>query len=176
MQFEQVFLTDIGKRFRSYKEMGDKTLAQVDEAALQFRPSPESNSMAIIIQHMYGNMLSRFTNFLTEDGEKPWRKRDAEFEPSEASREDLLSFWNAGWNCLLNTLDSLQPADVTKTVYIRSEPHSVHDALLRQLAHYAYHVGQLITLAKMIKDNNWQPLSIPKGKSEDFKTQPWKGN
>jgi hypothetical protein len=168
MSFEKAFLADVIKRFRNYKDLGDKTLAQLGEPDFFFRPSPESNSIAIIIQHMYGNMLSRWTNFLTEDGEKHWRKRDAEFEATEVSRADLLAFWQEGWTCLLNTLESLQPEDLTKTIYIRTEPLVAYDAILRQLAHYPYHVGQIITLAKMIKDKNWQPLSIAKGKSDDF--------
>jgi hypothetical protein len=168
MSFEQGFLRDIIKRFRIYKEMGDKTLAQLEEKDLFFRPSPESNNIALIIQHMYGNMLSRWTNFLTEDGEKPWRKRDAEFEATEASKADLLSFWEAGWKCLLDTLSSLQPEDVTKTIYIRTEPLMAYDAILRQLAHYSSHVGQIITIGRMIKDSNWQSLSIAKGQSSQF--------
>lgn len=168
MSFEAGFLTDIIKRFRSYKEMGDRTLAQLSEKDLFFRPSPDSNSIAIIIQHMYGNMLSRWTNFLTEDGEKHWRKRDAEFNETEVSRQDLLSFWKGGWECLLNTLESLQPEDLTKTIYIRTEPLIAYDAILRQLAHYSSHVGQIITIGHMIKDKDWQPLSIPKGGSDAF--------
>ncbi|RFM25577.1 DUF1572 family protein [Deminuibacter soli] len=174
MQFEEAFIKDIHSRFKTYKEMGDKALLQLDEAQLHFRPSPESNSIAIIVQHMYGNMLSRFTNFLTEDGEKHWRKRDAEFEAAGISRQDLLSFWNAGWECLLGAVTALQPENLMQTITIRSEPHLVYDALLRQLAHHASHVGQIITLGKMQKDAAWVPLSIAKGQSEAFKTKPWK--
>lgn len=174
MQFEQAFLTDIVKRFRTYKDMGDKALAQLDEAAFHFRPSPASNNIAIIIQHMYGNMLSRFTNFLTEDGEKHWRKRDAEFEEGQLSRQDLLSFWNAGWECLFSAIESMQPENLMQTITIRNEPHLAYDAILRQLAHHASHVGQIVLLGKMIKDSNWLPLSIPPGQSESFKTKPWK--
>ncbi len=168
MSFEAGFLKDVIIRFRNYKEQGDRTLAQLEEKDFYFRPSPNSNSIAIIIQHMYGNMLSRWTNFLTEDGEKSWRKRDAEFEASEASGADLLSFWKAGWDCLLQALENLQPEDLTKTIYIRSEAHTVYDAILRQLAHYSLHVGQLITITRMIKDDQWQSLSIAKGQSQQF--------
>jgi hypothetical protein len=168
MSFEKAFIADVIKRFRNYKDLGDKTLAQLGEADFFFRPSPESNSIAIIIQHMYGNMLSRWTNFLTEDGEKHWRNRDAEFENTAISKADLLSFWQEGWTCLLTTLDSLQPEDLVKTIYIRTEPLVAYDAILRQLAHYPYHVGQIITLSKMIKDKEWQPLSIAKGQSDAF--------
>jgi hypothetical protein len=168
MSFEAGFLTDVIKRFKNYKDLGDKTLAQLEEKDFFFKPSPDSNSIAIIIQHLYGNMLSRWTNFLTEDGEKHWRKRDAEFYDSEASKRDILSFWKDGWECLFNALVSLQPEDVTKTIYIRTEPLVVYDAILRQLAHYASHVGQIITLGHMIKDKDWKSLSIPKGGSEAY--------
>lgn len=168
MNFEQGFLKDVIKRFNNYKQLGDKTFEQLKEEDFFFLPSPDSNSIAIIIQHMYGNMFSRWTNFLTEDGEKDWRKRDAEFEPADASKEDLISFWNEGWKCLLQTLESLKEEDVVKTIHIRSEPLFAYDAILRQLAHYAYHVGQIITIARMIKDKDWKSLSIPKGSSQQY--------
>ena len=170
-EMEQHFLKDAITRFEYYRSLGDKTFEQLEEKDLFFRPSPDSNSIAIIVQHLYGNMLSRWTNFLTEDGEKDWRKRDAEFEEMRISKQDLLSFWNEGWNVLLTTLKSLQPGDLTKTIYIRSEPIVVYDAILRQLAHYPYHVGQIITLAKMIKDKDFKNLSIPKGESRQFNQQ-----
>ncbi len=162
---EEGFLKDSIKRFRYYKELGDKTFEQLKDDDFLYQPNAESNSIAIIIQHMYGNMLSRWTNFLTEDGEKEWRKRDAEFEAISMTREDLLSFWNEGWNCLLNTLESLQPGDLMKTITIRTEPLLVYDAILRQLAHYPYHVGQIVYLGRMIRENEWRSLSIPKGES-----------
>lgn len=165
---EQQFLTNAIKRFEYYKQLGDQTFSQLNELDFSFQPNNESNSIAIIIQHMYGNMLSRWTNFLTEDGEKDWRKRDAEFEVFECSKQDLISFWNEGWKCLLDTLKSLQPEDLTKTVHIRNEPLQVYDAILRQLAHYPYHVGQIIFIAKIIKGNDWQNLSIAKGDSNKF--------
>lgn len=162
------FLGDCIKRFEYYKSLGDKTFEQLEEKEFFFRPSPDSNSIAVIIQHMYGNMLSRWTNFLTEDGEKHWRNRDAEFEAMDVSRQDLLSFWNEGWKVVLVTLKQLQPEDLTKTIYIRSEPLVVYDAIIRQMAHYPYHVGQIITLAKMIRDKDFKNLSIPKGSSKEF--------
>lgn len=166
---EQLFLANAIKRFEYYKQLGDQSLAQLsNESDFAFQPNSDSNSIAIIIQHMYGNMLSRWTNFLTEDGEKEWRKRDAEFEVFECSKQDLISFWNEGWKCLLDTLKGLQPEDLTKTVHIRNEPLLVYDAVLRQLAHYPYHVGQIIYIAKMIKGNDWQNLSIAKGNSKQF--------
>ena len=144
--------------------MGDKSFEQLKEADFFYQPTSESNSIAILIQHMYGNMMSRFTNFLTKDGEKEWRKRDAEFEAMELSANDLLSFWNTGWNLAMSTIASLTEADYEKTVLIRSEPITVPDALLRQLAHYSTHVGQIMYIGKMIKNETWVSLSLPKAK------------
>lgn len=171
MTIEQSFLKDAIKRFEYYKSLGDKCFEQLAEKDFFYQPSPESNTIAIIIQHMYGNMLSRWTNFLTEDGEKDWRKRDAEFENVIISKQDILSFWNEGWSCLLNTLKSLQPEDLMKTIYIRTESLLVYDAILRQLAHYPYHVGQIVYIGKMIRNHQWQSLSIPKGASNQFNEQ-----
>lgn len=168
MSFETGFLKDAIKRFRYYKELGDKTFEQLEETAFFYQPSSESNSIAVIIQHLYGNMLSRWTNFLTEDGEKDWRKRDAEFEVMHCSKQDLLSFWEEGWKCMLNTLESLQPSDLTKTITIRTEPFTVYDAILRQLAHYPYHVGQIVYLGRLVKNEEWKSLSIPKGSSAAY--------
>ena len=168
MTFEPGFLKDSIKRFKYYKELGDKTFEQLSEADFFFQPSSESNSIAVTVQHMYGNMLSRWTNFLTEDGEKEWRRRDAEFEIIKCSKDHILSFWNDGWKCMLDTLESLQPEDLTKTVTIRTEPLSVYDAILRQLAHYPYHVGQIVYLGRLVKNEEWKSLSIPKGKSADY--------
>ena len=168
MSLEQTFLQDAIKRLKYYKTLGDKTFDQLKEEDFFFQPSGESNSIAVIIQHLYGNMLSRWTNFLTEDGEKEWRKRDAEFEAMDCSKQDIISFWNTGWDCLLNTLTGLTAEDLTKTIYIRTEPLNVADAILRQLAHYPYHVGQIVYLGRLIKDKEWQSLSIPKGESNQF--------
>lgn len=168
MNFEEGFLKDIIKRFQSYKELGDKTFSQLQEKDFFYQPSSESNSIAIIVQHMYGNMMSRFTNFLTEDGEKNWRKRDEEFEPMNTSKEDLISFWNTGWQRLFETLNSLKPEDLTKTTPIRNESMPAYDALLRALAHLAYHIGQIVYLGKVIKDAEWKTLTIPKRQSQQF--------
>lgn len=168
MSIEKQFLESIIKRFTDYKKLGDKTFAQLDEKAMHVTPNEASNSIAIIIQHMHGNMLSRWTNFLTEDGEKPWRKRDAEFEPAQFSKEALLNRWNEGWAVVLNTLSSLTTDDLSKTIYIRNEPHSVVDAINRQLAHYSYHIGQIVFLGKWILSTQWQTLSIPKNGSDIF--------
>lgn len=168
---QETFLKDCIKRFEYYKSLGDKTFDQLEEKDFFFKPSPDSNSIAIIIQHMYGNMLSRWTNFLTEDGEKDWRNRDAEFNEMQMSKQDLLSFWKEGWKVLLDTLQNLTPEDLTKIIHIRTEPLIVYDAIIRQMAHYPYHVGQIIILGKMIKDKDFKSLSIPKGESQQFNQQ-----
>lgn len=165
------FLKDCIKRFLYYKELGDKTLEQISEEELHWMPRSESNSIALIIQHMHGNMKSRWTNFLTEDGEKPWRNRDQEFEQPIWTKEAALDIWNQGWNCLLDTLASLQTEDLQKTIYIRTEPLLVYDAILRQLAHYPYHVGQIVYIGRMIRNEQWKNLSIPKGNSQAFNEQ-----
>jgi hypothetical protein len=165
------FLKDCIKRFLYYKELGDKTLEQISEEELHWMPSSESNSIALIIQHMHGNMKSRWTNFLTEDGEKPWRNRDQEFEQPIWTKETALDIWNQGWNCLLDTLAGLQTEDLQKTIYIRTEPLLVYDAILRQLAHYPYHVGQIVYIGRMIRNEQWKNLSIPKGDSQAFNEQ-----
>lgn len=171
MNFEEGFLKDVIKRLKYYKELGDKTFEQLEENHFFYRPNEDSNSIAIIVQHMYGNMLSRFTNFLTEDGEKEWRQRDSEFDAFDITSGEILSFWNAGWNCVFTALESLKPEDLMRTVYIRTEPLLVYDGLLRQLAHYPYHVGQIVYIGKMLKEKDWQTLSIPRGGSQAFNAQ-----
>jgi hypothetical protein len=166
-----VFLTASIKRFKEYKLLAEKAMDQLEEKDYNFIPAPESNSIAIIIQHLHGNMLSRWTNFLTEDGEKPWRKRDEEFEELELTSTQLLEKWEEGWKVLLDTLQSLQEEDLLKNIRIRSQPLSVTDAILRQLAHYSYHVGQIVFLARYIKQKQWQSLSIPKGGSDSYNRQ-----
>ncbi len=168
MALSSTFIRDVVKRFETYKSLGDKTFDQLQEKDFHYQPSGESNSIAIIIQHIYGNALSRWTNFLTEDGEKEWRKRDAEFEIINASKLNLLSLWKEAWELVFKTLNSLSEDDLLKTIYIRKEPLIVYDAILRQLAHYPYHVGQIVFIGKMIKDTEWQSLSIPKGKSIEY--------
>ena len=163
---EEALLESAIKRFRFQKELGEKTVAQLDDKTLLFKPTEESNSIAMIVQHMSGNMLSRWTNFLTEDGEKPWRERDKEFEDILATKDEVLLAWNKGWRRVLNTLELLQPADLSKTITIRSEPLLVIDAIVRQLDHYGYHVGQIVYLGKLIKDKSWETLSIPKNKKD----------
>ena len=169
MQTEAAFLESSIKKFRFQKNLGDKTFAQLEDKDFFFKPSAESNSIAIIVQHMTGNMLSRWTNFLTEDGEKPWREREKEFEDVFETREQVLSAWNKGWDCVLNAMESLKADDLMKTILIRRESMSVIDAVIRQIDHYGHHTGQIVFIGKMIKDSNWQTLSIPKGKSAEYK-------
>jgi hypothetical protein len=171
MSVSATYLDSAVKRFLSYKELGEGTFSQLEEKDFHMQPDEDSNSIAQIIRHMGGNMLSRWTNFLTEDGEKPWRQRDQEFEVSTASRQELLKYWEDCWQCLLGTLKSLREEDLEKTIYIRSEPHIVLDAINRQLSHYPYHVGQIVYIGKMIRKGKWKSLSIPKGQSESFNQQ-----
>ena len=160
----ETYLQSVLREFRDYKAAGDKTFAQINDADFHFQPGEECNSIAINIQHMHGNMLSRWTNFLTEDGEKEWRKRDEEFEVHDFSKEKLIGLWEEGWKLVFDTVESLSDDDLMKTVYIRSKPYTVTGAINRQVAHYSYHVGQIVLLAKMIKGSEWQTLSIPKKK------------
>ena len=168
MNLETVFLTSAIKRLSYYKELGDKTFAQLSDADFHYQPNDASNSIAVIIQHMAGNMLSRWTDFLTTDGEKNWRNRDTEFEAQQLNKQQLIELWNKGWQCFLGTLQSLTSDDLLKTIHIRSEGLLVVDAINRQLAHYPYHVGQIIYIAKIITDNNWQNLSVAKGQSDEY--------
>jgi hypothetical protein len=154
MSFEKGFLVDSIKRFRYYKELGDKTFAQVEESDLFRQPATESNSIAVIVQHMHGNMLSRWTNFLTEDGEKEWRQRDAEFAETVTTKQHVLDLWEAGWKCMFDTLESLAPTDLEKNITIRTEPLKVYDAILRQLAHYPTMLARSFISAGCSKMNN----------------------
>ncbi|MES2646317.1 MAG: DUF1572 family protein [Bacteroidota bacterium] len=156
------FTEDALKRMLYYKSLGDRTFEQLEENNFHWRPDETTNSIAIIIQHMYGNMMNRFTNLLTEDGEKDWRKRDEEFEPMELTKQDLLDCWNTGWHTVSTAIELLQPDDLEKEVTIRSEKLTVYDAILRQLAHYAYHIGQIVFIGKMLKNESWKNLSMPK--------------
>lgn len=162
------YLESVTKQFKYYKSLGDKTFDQLTERELLWRMSPDANSISIIVKHMVGNMLSRWTNFLTEDGEKEWRHRDSEFEEAYQTREELVKAWEIGWNCLFNALDKLNVKDLDRTVYIRNQGQSVMDAINRQLAHYSYHIGQIVYLGTLIKGKEWKSLSIPKGGSASF--------
>ena len=168
MSIGKDYLETAIRRLKYYKDLGDKTFVQLNEWDFHYQPNDESNSIATIIQHMAGNMLSRWTNFLTEDGEKEWRKRDEEFEIHQYTKQELIELWEKGWTCFLDTLSGLKKKDLKKKVSIRQEALTVIDAINRQLAHYPYHIGQIIFLAKIIKNKSWQNLSIPKGNSQAY--------
>ncbi|WP_265429212.1 DUF1572 domain-containing protein [Chryseobacterium sp. YIM B08800] len=156
------------KRFEYYKMLGDKSFKQLSDEQVFWQFKEESNSIAVIVKHVAGNMLSRWTNFLTEDGEKPWRHRDEEFVNTFKTKDEVLQYWEKGWNCLFNALNQINDENLYSTIYIRNEAHSVIDAVFRQLAHYPYHIGQLVFIAKMMKNEDWKTLSIARNKSQDF--------
>jgi ribosomal 50S subunit-associated protein YjgA (DUF615 family) len=148
--------------------LGEKTFEQLSDEQLFYKVNEESNSIAIIVQHLWGNMMSRWTDFLTSDGEKEWRKRDDEFEEIVKKREELLKKWKEGWKCLFDTLNSLKEEDLDKIVYIRNEGHTAMEAISRQLAHYPYHIGQIVFIGKIMKNADWKSLSIPKDQSKNY--------
>lgn len=162
------YLTSIIKQFDYYKSLGDKTFSQLTFEEMLWQSNEDSNSISIIVKHIVGNMLSRWTNFLTEDGEKPWRNRDDEFIDTYTTKEALIASWESGWHCLFNALTPLIEEDLERIIYIRNGGHTVIEAINRQLAHYAYHVGQIVFLGKLLKGDEWQSLSIPKGDSSKF--------
>ena len=164
---ENSYLESAIKQFMYYKMLGEKTFDQISEEQLFWQPSPDSNSIATIVKHLAGNMLSRWTELLTSDGEKPWRNREGEFENDLGSRVEMFSLWEQGWKVMLDTLISLSDQDLNRIVYIRNQGHTVMEAINRQLAHYPYHVGQIVYIGKMLA-SNWQSLSIPKGNSVQF--------
>lgn len=162
------FLTGTKKLFQYYKGLGEKAIAQLSDQQINWRPNEASNSVALIVHHLSGNMLSRFTDFLTSDGEKPWRNREAEFEVGYKDKAEMLAAWERGWNQLFLAIDSLTEADLERVIYIRNEGQSVMDALQRQLAHYPSHVGQILYIAKMLTGDDWKSPSIPKGGSQGY--------
>ncbi|NKI25898.1 DUF1572 family protein [Arenibacter sp. 6A1] len=162
------YLTSVKKQFEYYKSLGEKTIDQLPDEMLFWIPATESNSIAMIVKHLHGNMLSRWTDFLTADGEKEWRKRDTEFNNDTTTKPAAMAQWNQGWECLFNTIDTLKETDLEKVVYIRNMGHTVIEAINRQLCHYSYHIGQIVFLGKMIQNQKWQTLSIPKGASEQY--------
>lgn len=164
----QHYLDSAKTEFKKLKALGDKSFAQLTEADFQHKPDTESNSIALIIQHLSGNMISRWTDFLTTDGEKSSRNRDKEFEETIQSKGSLIAQWEQGWKVFSDTLDSLTGADMMKTVTIRGEAHSVIQAINRQLTHYGYHIGQIVYIAKHIRSSDWNTLSIAKNRSEEF--------
>lgn len=165
------YITSVTKQFEYYKQLGEKTFEQLKDEQLFYVFNEASNSIAIIVQHLWGNMLSRWTDFLTSDGEKEWRERDKEFEESVKTRGELLKKWEEGWQCLFNALGSLKDEDLEKIVYIRNQGHTAMEAINRQLAHYPYHVGQIVFLGKMLTNNHWKSLSIPKNQSKQYNSE-----
>ncbi|AUP81156.1 DUF1572 family protein [Flavivirga eckloniae] len=165
------YLPSIIKQFEYYKSLGDKTFETLNLEELQKEFEEDSNSISIITKHIVGNMLSRWTNFLTEDGEKESRHRDLEFQDTYASKDDLVNDWNKGWNCLFEAITPLTETDLERIIYIRNQGHTVTEAINRQLAHYSYHIGQIVFLGKLVKGKNWQSLSIPKGNSSKYNAE-----
>ena len=159
------------KQFEYYKLLGDKTFEQLNNHQFFWTPNKEDNSIAIIIKHISGNMRSRWTNFLTEDGEKEWRNRDDEFLNSFTSQEEVIAYWETGWQCLFNALNSVTEKNSDTIVYIRNQGHSITEAINRQLCHYSYHVGQIVFLGKFLTGDNWNSLSVAKGNSKEYNAE-----
>jgi hypothetical protein len=165
------YLDEARRQLRGHKRMGERAMAQLRDDDFFLMLDPESNSVAVLVKHLAGNMRSRFTDFLTSDGEKPDRFRDREFEVTgETTRAEVTRWWEEGWACVLGAIDALKPEDVMRSVTIRGEPHTVLQAINRQIAHYAAHIGQIVFLAKHLRSGEWKTLTIPRGKSEEFKT------
>ncbi|WP_407556882.1 DinB family protein [Winogradskyella sp. 4-2091] len=171
---EETYLPSVIKQFEYYKNLGDRTIEQLSIDELKKEYAEDSNSIAIVVKHLAGNMQSRWTNFLTEDGEKAWRKRDEEFIDDFNSKEQLILTWNNGWNCLLSEIKELKNNNLNTIIYIRNQGHSVTEAINRQMMHYAYHVGQIVFIGKLTKGSDWQSLSIPKGESKQFNISKFK--
>lgn len=162
------YLQSVKAQFKHYKSIGERTFDQLQDEDLFWQYNEESNSITIIVKHLWGNMMSRWTDFMTSDGEKEWRKRDEEFEADITTKAEMLEKWNQGWECLFNALDSITQEDLhSKVIYIRNEGHSITEAINRQLAHYPYHIGQIVYIAKM-KSSDWKALTIPKGNSNAY--------
>jgi Protein of unknown function (DUF1572) len=175
LEFTTSYLTDAITLFRYYKGLGDRAITQAPDAALTATLDPESNSMATIVKHLSGNLRSRWTDFLTSDGEKPSRNRDAEFETPPQTRAELIALWESGWKCAFDALSALTAENLTQTIYIRTEAHSVMQAINRNLTHCAYHVGQIVFLAKHFAGDKWNTLTVPRGRSTDFNARVAKG-
>lgn len=168
LEFTTSYLKDASDLFRYYKRLGDRAIEQAPDDALAATLDEESNSIAIIVKHLTGNMRSRWTDFLTSDGEKPNRNRDSEFEAPPATRAELLALWEPSWKTVFDSLAPLVETDLTRTIYIRGEAHSVMQAINRNLTHTAYHVGQIVYLAKHFAGSKWNTLTVPRGKSSQF--------
>ncbi|MFH6935301.1 DUF1572 family protein [Flavobacterium sp. FlaQc-30] len=171
MKTNESYLESVKKQFLYYKILGEKAINQLEPEQLFLETNEDTNSIATIVKHISGNMLSRWTDFLTSDGEKEWRNRDSEFENDLKSKQEVLEVWNKGWKCLENALDVLKPEQLSDIIYIRNEGHTVIEAINRQLAHYPYHVGQIIFYAKQLKNSSWDSLSIAKNKSGNYNAE-----
>ncbi|WP_264536986.1 DUF1572 domain-containing protein [Flavobacterium sp. N1736] len=171
MKADESYLESVKKQFLYYKMLGEKAVDQLEPDQLFVSVNEDTNSIATIIKHISGNMLSRWTDFLTTDGEKEWRNRDAEFENDLRSKEEVLIAWNKGWDCFLDALNSLKSEQLSDIIYIRNEGHTVIEAINRQLAHYPYHVGQIVFYAKQLKNSSWDSLSIPRNKSGNYNAE-----
>ena len=171
MEATNSYLESVKKQFLYYKTLGEKAMDQLEPEQLFISINEDTNSIATIVKHFSGNMLSRWTDFLTSDGEKEWRNRDAEFEDTIKTKEELLVNWNKGWDCFFDALNSLQAEQLSQIIYIRNEGHTVIEAINRQLAHYPYHIGQIVFYAKMLKNSEWTSLSIPKNKSNSYNSE-----
>jgi hypothetical protein len=167
-KFSTSYIEDSLSLFRYYKKLGEDAMEQLSDEQLFATLDPEMNSIAIIVKHIAGNMRSRWTDFLTSDGEKPDRNRDTEFEQPPSTRVDLLKLWSDGWERVFSALEPLSDSDLERSVPIRGEPHSVMQAINRQIAHYSYHVGQIVFLAKHLNASGWKSLSVPRNKSGEF--------
>lgn len=168
---ENSYLDSVKKQIVYYKNLGDKTFKVLTQEELFYQHNEESNSIAIIVKHIAGNMLSRWTDFFTQDGEKEWRQRDLEFINTFNTKEEIIAYWEKGWHCFLSAINTIRTEDLERIVYIRNHGHTVTEAINRQLCHYPYHIGQIVFLAKMIKNTNWQSLSIPKNASEKYNSE-----
>jgi len=171
MEANSQYLESAKKQFLYYKLLGEKAIGQLENEQLFISMNEDTNSIAQIVKHLSGNMLSRWTDFLASDGEKEWRNRDDEFVDTYKSKTELLENWNKGWDCLFNAINHLKPEQLSDIIYIRNEGHSVVEAINRQLAHYPYHIGQLVFYAKLLKKTEWESLSIPKNKSGDYNSE-----
>ncbi|MFV8340841.1 DUF1572 family protein [Flavobacterium sp. XS2P39] len=168
METSVTYLESAKKQFLYYKTLGEKAMEQLESEQFFVATNADTNSIAMIVKHLSGNMISRWTDFLTTDGEKEWRNRDSEFENDLQSEEAVLTAWNNGWNCLFRALNELKPEQLSQIIYIRNEGHTVLEAIIRQLAHYPYHVGQIVFYAKQLKNSDWESLSIPRNKSNSY--------
>src|SRR5437763_14957052 len=169
----QNLIADFKHEFQQYRRMAERGMGELNDEAFFRRPGEQVNSVALIVKHMAGNLLSRWTDFLTTDGEKPWRNRDDEFVDTFAARDELIAYWESGWQRLFDALAGLSADDVGKTVTIRGEPHTVPLAIQRSLAHCGYHVGQIVLIARILAGDNWATITVPRGGSAGFNQRVW---